>query len=303
MSTKPNDWYAVSVTITPEYTEAAEFAFNGMDSLGSEVDLLSDKNSDLCVVTAYFSSPPDERSVANEMRSAARVYGLPEDVDFVVKSSVVADQDWLAEWKKYWKPVTIGRFVIAAPWHEVDAAGKTVVRIEPNMAFGTGTHETTQLCLAEIDRSFRPGQSFLDVGTGTGILAIAAAMISDGGTSIVAVDTDADAVEIARVNAELNGVADRIRFSAGPIETAPGRFDIVCANLTADVIVPILPDLVDRTGSTLVLSGILAEQEKLVLNAMPQGLSPAIARAGEWIAITAAIKAGDQIPGPGGSIT
>ncbi|MGD9563004.1 MAG: 50S ribosomal protein L11 methyltransferase [Pyrinomonadaceae bacterium] len=286
MNAKPEKWFAVSVSVPPEYVEAAEFAFNNLDSLGSEIDLLSQSNSELLTVTAYFSAPPDDKLIENELKNSARIHGLADDIDLALRQSFVEDQDWLAEWKKYWKPVEIGRFVIAAPWHEVEAGDKLVIRIEPNMAFGTGTHETTQLCLAAVDENYQAGMSFLDVGTGTGILAIAAAVMSETDAEISAVDIDADAVKIAQVNARMNGVAGRISFSSGSVEAVTGRFDIVCANLTADVIVRILPELAARTNSLMILSGILATQESFVLNALPDHFRATVTRSGEWIAIT-----------------
>lgn len=286
-SAKPDKWYAVSIVVTPDYVEPAEFAFNGLDSLGSDVSMFPESGDALCTVTAYFSSPPAEQFVLSELQNAARIYELPDDIDFALRQSLVEDQDWLAEWKKYWKPVKIGRFIIAAPWHQIEYAGKLVIRIEPNMAFGTGTHETTQLCLAAIDENYRDGRSFLDVGTGTGILAIAASMMSNGSDRIGAVDTDADAVAIARTNASLNGVSHLIEFSAGPVEAVSGRFDVVCANLTADVIVSILPALLAKCNKLLILSGILGVQEDAVLDALPKGLNFEVTRAGEWIAVIA----------------
>jgi len=285
-SDKQDKWYAVSVTVTPDYVPAAEAAFNELPSLGSEVDLLTQKSSDLCTVTAYFNESQDEDAVAEAMKTSAEIHDLAPDVDFVVRQDVIERQDWLAEWKKYWKPTMVGRFVIAAPWHEVpDDDSKFVVRIEPNMAFGTGTHETTKLCLEAIDRYFTADQSFLDVGTGTGILAIAAAMIGKGERQIYGLDNDPDAVEISGVNAEANGVGEMIRFSTGTLTTKMPRCDLVCANLTADVIVSILPMLLDKTNRTLVLSGILAEQEKMVLEAMAPRRPREVNRAGEWIAV------------------
>lgn len=285
MKAQPQQWHAVSVTVRAEYVEAAEFAFNSFDSLGTEVDLLTDRDQDLCAVRAYFTGPQDEQAVDREMRNAARVYGLPDDIDFVVRQAVIENQDWLAEWKKYWKPVTVGRFITAAPWHEVDDTGRFVIRIEPNMAFGTGTHETTRLCLDAINRYYEPGQSFLDVGTGTGILAIAAAMLSPNAPKIMAVDNDPEAVAIARTNARLNGVADLIDIRTGTIEAAEQSFDLVCANLTADVILPILPELLEKTNRSLVLSGILAEQRDMIEASIPKRFTPVVERDGEWIAV------------------
>lgn len=290
MNSKPDKWYAVSVTVPQRQTEAAEFAFNGMDTLGTEVDLLSNKDSELCTVTAYFSSPPDDVLIREEFLSAARVYGASLDNDLDLKHSVVESQDWLTEWKKYWKPVEIGRFVIAAPWHDVEPTDKTPIRIEPNMAFGTGTHETTRLCLDAISSFYQPDQTFLDIGTGTGILAIAAAKIADGKTRIAAVDTDPEAVAIARLNAVENGVGERIGSKSGSIGEIEGRFDFVCANLTADVILRLLPAMLNAANEVLVLSGILSEQESLVTESLPAEMSYEITRDGEWIAIVVRIR-------------
>jgi ribosomal protein L11 methyltransferase len=155
------------------------------------------------------------------------------------------------------------------------------------MAFGTGTHETTRLCLEAIEKYFR-GTSFLDVGTGTGILSIAAALLL-ADARIEACDTDTDAVEIARENARLNGVADRISFRAGTLDEQTASADLVCANLTADVIVPLLPALISATCGRLILSGILDSQTELVLSRLRElGVTqqPEIAAKGEWVAIT-----------------
>jgi len=285
MKKKPKIWHSISVTVTPEYLESVESAFNEMDSLGCETDLLSDPGNDFCTVTAYFSTQPELAAIRVELKKSAKLNGLSPDIDFFIRESAVEEQDWLAEWKKHWKPVDLGRFVIAAPWHQVDGPDKIVIRIDPNMAFGTGTHETTKLCMKAIDRLYEPNSSFLDVGTGTGILAIAAAKISAPAANIGAVDNDEEAVAIALTNAEINGVGGNISFSTGTLSNISGSFDFVCANLTVDVILPILSDLIVKTGSVLVLSGILAEQEQMVIQALPSGFNYDVCRDGEWVAV------------------
>jgi ribosomal protein L11 methyltransferase len=201
----------------------------------------------------------------------------------------VADRDWLGEWKKSWQPVLVGgRFIIAPPWSEIaETEERLVIRIEPGMAFGTGTHETTRLCLEAIEKYFKGG-SFLDVGTGTGILSIAAAMLySDA--RIEACDTDAVAVAIARENARLNNVAAAITFRCGTLDKdATSSADVVCANLTADIIVPLLPELVSATCGRLILSGILDAQAETVRQSLQQlGITREIelASKGEWVAM------------------
>jgi ribosomal protein L11 methyltransferase len=180
------------------------------------------------------------------------------------------------------------KFLIAPPWSEIaDDRGRLLIRIEPGMAFGTGTHETTRLCLAAIEKYF-DGGSFLDVGTGTGILAIAAALLKPQ-ARIEACDTDADAVRIARENARLNGVGDSINFRVGSIaETATASADLVCANLTADVIVPLLPALLAATCGRLILSGVLETQAEWVTERLRElGVNNPceVASDGEWVAI------------------
>ena len=152
------------------------------------------------------------------------------------------------------------------------------------MAFGTGTHETTRLCLKAIEKHFRGG-SFLDVGTGTGILANAAAkMFADA--RIEACDTDAEAIEIAKDNARLNE-ADQIEFRAGSVGVQTASADLVCANLTAPVIVELLPSLLGATCARLVLSGILDTQAEMVRSRVNE-LGATILEVdqdGEWVAL------------------
>jgi ribosomal protein L11 methyltransferase len=199
----------------------------------------------------------------------------------------VADQDWLGEWKKNWQPVKTGRFIVAPPWSDIpEASEQVVIRIEPGMAFGTGTHETTRLCLMAIEKYFAGG-SFLDVGTGTGILAIAAAKLFPD-ARIEAIDTDALAVEIAAENARLNNVETNIEFRVGTVDETTASADFVCANLTAEVIVSILPQLIGATCGRLVLSGILDVQLEVVSARLQESGVPEpleIISDGEWVAL------------------
>ena len=285
------DWYSISVNVGPEAAEAIEYALNSLDSLGTEINHLQKKNSDIVTVVGYFNEMPDEERVQDELHYALRIYGLGQDAVRSLERSEVADTDWLAEWKKHWKPTRIGGFVIAPPWSEVEEGDDIVIRIEPNMAFGTGTHETTQLCLQAIEQRFIPGDSFLDVGTGTGILAIATAKMNlrsgAAGTRIYACDTDTDSVSLAAENAERNNVAGMIDFSVGSISESTTEFDFVCANLTLDVIEPILELLTQKTRKTLVMSGILAEQQPQIERALTDvGINDAaITQSGEWISL------------------
>ncbi|HYY55870.1 MAG TPA: 50S ribosomal protein L11 methyltransferase [Pyrinomonadaceae bacterium] len=278
-------WYAIDVTLERGAREAVEYALMEAGALGTESREARDA---LLSVVAYFDAPPESESIRAALSDALRLYDLPSSSVRGMTLDEVADKDWLGEWKRGWQPVAVGaRFVVAPPWSEVpERAGRIVIRIEPGMAFGTGTHETTRLCLAAIEKYFRGG-SLLDVGTGTGILAIAAALLY-AQARVEACDTDADAVSIARENARLNNVAGRIVFRVGSVEATTGSFDVVCANLTAGVIAPLLPALVGATCGRLILSGILDSQVETISARLHElGISQPseITTDGEWAAI------------------
>lgn len=276
-------WHALDVSLETRAREAVEYAVMEAGALGTECN---DTSEDLLQVVAYFAEVPDRTVIRDALAEALKIYDLPSSAVREMQVRAVEDRDWLGEWKKNWQPTVIGRFVIAPPWSEVkEATDHHVIRIEPGMAFGTGTHETTRLCLAAIEK-YSEGESFLDVGTGTGILAIAAAKLSPT-VHIEACDVDADAVEIARENAHLNGVEDRIDFYVGTISETTASANIVCANLTADVIVPLLPQLLDATCGRLVLSGILQEQLEMMEGRLREvgATEFEIESDGEWVAI------------------
>lgn len=276
-------WYALDAVVVPEAREAVEYALMEAGALGTET---TDGNDKLVQVTAYFEQTPEREKVRAELAEALRIYNLPSPSVREIQVRSVENEDWLGEWKKGWQPVEVGNFIIAPPWSVIDAEDRIVIRVEPGMAFGTGTHETTRLCLAAIEKYYE-GESFLDVGTGTGILAIAAAKLDSDGR-IEGCDIDPQAVEIARENAMLNGVGDRIQFHVGSVEDTTASADFVCANLTADVIVRLLPLLLGATCGRLLLSGILDTQVDQVVQQLQQnGLSQPmeILEDGEWRAI------------------
>lgn len=279
----PRLWFVLDVECEMSALEAVEYALMEARALGTES---VDESAGHCHVIGYFDATPDKARVGETLSEALRIYDLPPSAVYDVALRTVEDHDWLGEWKKNWQPTTIGRFVIAPPWSEIKKTpDQIVIRIEPGMAFGTGTHETTRLCLAAIEKYFE-GHSFLDVGTGTGILAIAAAKVSST-VRIEAFDVDANAVDIARENARLNGVFDRISFYVGTIDQTTASANLVCANLTADVIVSLMPQLIDATCGRLVLSGILLEQLEMVEGSL-HGLGITdfeIETDGEWVAI------------------
>jgi ribosomal protein L11 methyltransferase len=202
----------------------------------------------------------------------------------------VADQDWGESWKKGLGPISVGRVFVRPSW--VEAAlpeGSAEVILDPGMAFGTGTHPTTALCLGALSDllSARPGGAVLDVGTGSGLLAIAARKLGAG--RVCGIDNDPVAVKVARENAALNGVA--LELGEQPLAEVSGTFDVVVANILANTLVELAEELARRVapGGAAVVSGILVPQEEGVREAYQRaGLTPDPAldrRDGEWSAL------------------
>ena len=200
----------------------------------------------------------------------------------------VKEEDWSENWKQYYKPFRIGEQMVVKPtWEPWDAQpGDLIIEIDPGMAFGTGTHETTAMCVQLIEKYYRGG-SLLDVGTGSGILAIAAARL--GATGIVAVDIDPDAVRVARENVKHNGLSDAVEVVQGDLlRGLSRRFDFAVANILAPVICMLASPLRDHLspGGHFICSGIIAEAEQEVRDALLSAgyAIDEITRKGDWTA-------------------
>ena len=202
----------------------------------------------------------------------------------------VAEEDWAHAWKQYFKPQRIGRRLVVKPsWEEFAAQPEDLIlEMDPGMAFGTGLHATTRLCLRALEEIVTPGARVADVGTGSGILAVAAIRL--GAARVEATDNDPLAVDIARQNAARNGVDDRITV-AEATQPPTGPFDIVVANILPDVILGMADSLVaaTRPGGTLIVSGIIEPRADEVRAGLTErGLSVLESPIeGEWVAIVA----------------
>lgn len=276
-------WFALNVDCEESSREAVEYALMESGALGT---VTNDPVDGLIKVVGYFEAVPDREQVRGELFESLRIYSLASSTVRDMSVEEIENRDWLEEWKRNWQPVVAGRFIIAPPWSDLsEVTDQLIIRIEPGMAFGTGTHETTRLCLSAIEKHYQGG-SFLDVGTGTGILAIAAAKLFPH-AHIEACDTDAEAVEIARENAEANDVGNQITFRVGSVDETSPSADLVCANLTADVISPLLPTLLKLTCGKLILSGILDIQSESLLDQLhASGISDVeVTQDGEWVCL------------------
>ncbi|MFZ5875598.1 MAG: 50S ribosomal protein L11 methyltransferase [Nitrospirota bacterium] len=272
-------WIAISLRIKPEFAEILGEALIARGSAGVW-------ESEPGWITAYFPAASDPRAVKELLEEMAVSLGQGDCV-----ISPVNDQDWIATWKASVTTLRVTpRLTIVPSWRGyAEAPGERVVILDPEMAFGTGHHETTRMCLEWLDERLQRGDrpTVFDLGTGSGILAIAAAKLGAG--RVTACDIDPLARETAVRNTAANGVSESVSVvAAGPPDRI-GRYDVVVANLTADDLIALMPEIAQRvepTGETI-LSGILQTREAdVVASLAAHGLGVADRRtAGEWVAL------------------
>lgn len=211
--------------------------------------------------------PSLRRDVRRFVKTLARLSGRRRST---LTWKFIEREEWQESWKRFIKPRRVGRnFWVTPPWLEPPKfRHRKVITIEPGMAFGTGTHATTRACMELIEAAQnqlgRGRFSALDVGTGSGILAIVLALL--GAKPIYAIDNDPVALRIARANLQANGVAEKVQLSNGPLSAVSGRFNLVVANLTAESILELAHLLEKKTArkGILILSGILGHQTAAV---------------------------------------
>jgi len=277
----------------------SELSGTGVCIENMEVDAFSQSEivfSPIKTVKAYFSEDGDIDAALREIelfldRLAAQNPGFSPPKPIV---STVCSEDWSTSWKVNFKPLRVGRRLMIVPtWEEAPQNPDDIVlRLDPGMAFGTGGHETTRLCLELLeaimdDMPTLPAPSVLDLGTGSGILAMAAVRLGAG--RVCAVDIDPQAIEVARENLAINALTGQVECSTTPLEKLNGTFDVILANILAEELVRLAPQLIERlaAGGVLVLSGILAEKEELVRNgfSFKELEYRETRRDGEWVAL------------------
>jgi len=202
----------------------------------------------------------------------------------------VDEEDWSESWKKYYKPFYITEGVVVKPsWEKwLPEKDELVIELDPGMAFGTGTHDTTRMCAVLVRKYLKKGDRVLDVGCGSGILSILSALL--GAEKVEAVDIDPVAVDAARENCAINGVEDLVNVRAGVIsDINEGKFNLIVANIIADIIIDIAGDVLKRLlpGGIFITSGIIKEREREILEKYSGlGFKTVLTdRSGEWVAI------------------
>jgi ribosomal protein L11 methyltransferase len=277
-------WFSLTADVKHEELELAEAALHEAGASGLEVrDGLSTMpgvrapGSGEAIIVAYFEGKPAAVKAEKELKKSS-----PLARTAVEK---VEDKDWSNEWKKRIKSVQVGRLWVGPPWDAEGAAPHLIkIVIEPKMAFGTGDHPTTTLCLSAVDifMASHAGASVLDIGTGTGVLAFAARRL--GALRVVAIDNDPTSVKLAKEAALENGI-EGVEISTKTLNKVAGAFDLVVANILANTLTDLAPLIVPKVGKRLVLAGILAPQAEMVTAAYVKrgltALEPSVQ--GDWV--------------------
>ena len=286
------EWTDISITVPRRYADTAEAVATMVANGGiyiedyadleqqaweiAHVDLIEqellDKPRDVVIVHMYLA--PDENPA--EVLPLFRQRLDDAGVEYTLNTEGVEQEDWQNAWKQYYHAMDIGqRLAIVPGWEEYDT-DRTVITMDPGMAFGTGTHETTSLCLETLDELVQGGERMLDIGTGSGILAIAALKL--GAKEAEGVDIDPMCVRTAGENARSNGVAEKLTVLVGDLsDKASGVYDIITANIVAAAILslaPAVPALM-APGAKFIASGIIDERRDEVLDGLKAaGLRP-----------------------------
>jgi ribosomal protein L11 methyltransferase len=258
-------WLQVSVSVDAELAEAVADVLNRFAPGGVAIELPAPSDAvanQAVTVKAYLPLDSNTARLREQIEEAlwhlGQISPIPAPVFFTVE-----EQDWADAWKEHFHPLRIGRHIVIKPtWRESNTVpDDIVIELDPGMAFGTGLHPTTQMCLLVLEEQVRPGMQVLDLGTGSGILALVAAKL--GAESVLALDTDPIAVSSALENVHLNGVGERVVVAQGSLEQASDTYDLVVVNILAKVIVALAREgLAERVkpGGRWVVAGIIEPQ-------------------------------------------
>ncbi|HNT55000.1 MAG TPA: 50S ribosomal protein L11 methyltransferase [Anaerolineaceae bacterium] len=295
-------WLEISLVVNDELAEAVaevlgRFVTQGVVmERGVEFNDAEDEGTPYGPVRVSGYLPVDEQLEDNrhQLEQALWFLGMIQTLPEPVYRTI-EDQDWMAAWKQHYRPIPVGRQLMILPaWLSLDTDDRIAVRIDPSMAFGTGTHPTTQLCMALLENRVCQNEPVIDVGCGSGILSIAAVKL--GSVHALAVDIDPLSVKATRENAQANGVLEQIESGQGSVAEilqknfSLDRAPLVLANILAPVIIRLLDGGLARLltpGGILILSGIMVDQADAVIDAAARHDLTLIEQQtmGDWVAL------------------
>lgn len=262
-------WQELSITVPHEYVEPISYLF-GRYGKGVSTELAGNGQ---VLLRTYLTTGSRQRMARIDV--GVRLVGAIEPIGDLVIRDLPEDEDWMNSWKSHFKILRIGkRLVIKPTWLELDDTSKPddiVIELDPGIAFGTGYHPTTDTCMQAMEQHIAPGMAVLDLGTGSGILAITAMKLGAG--RVTALDIDSQAVSAARRNFKRTGINKQVRLGQGsvPHPTAPaGEFDLAVANISARGVADRCPFILTalKPGGLFIASGLLATQKPEVANAV-----------------------------------
>lgn len=283
-------WSQLELLVPEKHEDMASWVLVQGGSLGCEVLPQDDER---VLIRASFDKTKLDKTTLQNLIALLEEYGLSDTLRSL-KVSDLPREDWLAKWKEGFEPFRVGtKFVVCPLWRrdemtEQMTEGRKVILIEPGMAFGTGLHTTTQFCLRALE-AYPPEGTILDVGTGSGILAIACKLINPD-ANVIGVDTDPLAIETAGIDLQVNNLEGQIDLRLGSTETvADMQFDMILSNLTCEDIIALLPDYVRllKPGAKIIGAGILREkldQLKSAISRYPMNIEHA-ETLGNWVGI------------------
>lgn len=304
------DWTEVTITVNAKDVDKAGDIANMVVPYGIYIEDYSNLEEEAWEI-AHIDLIDEDLLQKDRTKALVHIYISPEEspaeaVAFLrerytaegIENEIALDpcveEDWINNWKQYFKPIPVGEKLLIRPtWENVeDSGGRTVLDLDPGLAFGTGTHETTRLCMELLEKYVQPGMDVLDVGCGSGILSVAALLL--GAQKAVGVDIDELAVKTADENAAINHVSERFTGICGNLtDKVTGKYDIVVANIVADVIIMLTKDVEQfmKPDTVYLMSGIIDTREQDVLAAVEQHFT-IIDRKEEkgWVALSAKRK-------------
>lgn len=248
-----------------DYSDIEESGFNAVyGELIDETLLNADRTK--AAVSIFIPEVKNYNEYVVFIKERFMTLGVPYEYELIG----IDEEDWANSWKQYYKPIRIGeRIVIVPEWEEYESAdNEVIIRMDPGMAFGTGTHETTRLCAELIERYMIPDSHVLDIGTGSGILAVTASKL--GADTVFACDIDPAAIKVARENITLNNVTNVTCEVSDLLKNVNGIYDFISANIVADIIIRMAPDVGKylKMNGIIITSGIINTQAEEVRNVM-----------------------------------